>query len=228
MSAATNRSENFTPFLLRRLHSLSGIFPIGVFLLYHFYFSLYAWQGPAVYNAKMESLRNMPSGWAYLVFEFTCIYLPIMFHGLYGLILTKDARVNLQNYPLFGNLNYVLQRLSGVGLLLFIGVHVTKARLLPMLNGSSNQGWQHLNEALSFAQSGPIAVITGIVYFLGVIGVAYHLTNGLWLFAIRWGIVQGEESMKKFRGYCLAFGVSLFAWGMASIAGFIWGGTLGM
>lgn len=209
-------------FVMRRLHSLSGIVPIGLFLIYHMYFALYAWQGPAVYNAKLNELHSMPTAWAYLVFEIVFIYLPILFHGFYGLALTTDAKINLKNFPLFGNLSYVLQRISGVGLFLFIGVHVLNSRIIPILKNVSDT-WSHLHHAFTPAASGNAAYLTLAVYILGTAGAAYHLANGVWLFSIRWGLVTSESGMKRLRIGSLLFYVILQAWVLISLAGFIFG-----
>lgn len=212
-----------TSFLLRRLHSLSGVAPIGIFLLYHMYFALYAWQGAAVYNAKMADLRATPNAYGYLAFEMLFIYIPILFHGIYGLFITKDARINLNQYRLFGNLTYLLQRLSGVGLLLFIAAHVWNARLMPMIAGSTKV-WEHVHEGFSYAHSGMMSFVTISVYILGTAGAAFHLANGLWLFAIRWGLVTGETKMKTFRVWCLGFYGLLQVWVLVAMAGFMFGG----
>ena len=47
-------------FYLRRLHSLSGIFPMGVFLLEHFFGNAFATRGPEAYNRYVEFLLGMP------------------------------------------------------------------------------------------------------------------------------------------------------------------------
>ena len=37
-------------FLARRIHSLTGIVPVGLFLVYHLYLQLYLHSGAEVYN----------------------------------------------------------------------------------------------------------------------------------------------------------------------------------
>jgi len=44
------RAGQGTSFLLRRLHSLSGIIPIGAFLLEHFISNAEAFKGPIAYG----------------------------------------------------------------------------------------------------------------------------------------------------------------------------------
>ena len=40
-------------------------------------------------------------------------------------------------------------------------------------------------------------VPTLVVYVLGVLGIAYHLANGLQTFAMGWGIVTSRRALKK-------------------------------
>ncbi|MCU1298843.1 MAG: succinate dehydrogenase subunit, partial [Acidobacteriaceae bacterium] len=68
-------------FWLRRLHSFSGIIPIGVFLIEHFISNAFATKGPAAYTKQVEFLSSFP----FVVgLELFGIWLPILYHSLYG------------------------------------------------------------------------------------------------------------------------------------------------
>src|SRR5437899_8013243 len=54
------RAGQGTSFLLRRLHSLSGIVPIGAFLVEHFISNAFATRGPAAYAKQVEFLSSFP------------------------------------------------------------------------------------------------------------------------------------------------------------------------
>jgi succinate dehydrogenase / fumarate reductase cytochrome b subunit len=47
-------------FLLRRLHSLSGIIPVGAFLIEHFVSNAFATRGPGAYTKQVELLSSFP------------------------------------------------------------------------------------------------------------------------------------------------------------------------
>src|SRR5580704_2142265 len=47
-------------FLLRKLHSLSGIVPIGAFLVEHILSNFEALKGPAAYAAQVKFLNSLP------------------------------------------------------------------------------------------------------------------------------------------------------------------------
>ena len=66
------------------------------------------------------------------------------------------------------------------------------------------------------------------VYVVGIAATVWHLANGLWLFAVDWGIVIGERA-QRLTGYaCIAFGLLLLAVGINAEIAFIWkGGLLG-
>src|ERR1051326_5020777 len=64
-------------FLLRRLHSLSGIVPIGAFLLEHFISNAFATNGPWAYRDQVKFLTGLPF---VLVLEIVGIYIPLLYH----------------------------------------------------------------------------------------------------------------------------------------------------
>ena len=47
-------------FLLRRLHSLTGIIPVGAFLLEHFFSNAFATKGPEAYTKQVGLLTSLP------------------------------------------------------------------------------------------------------------------------------------------------------------------------
>ncbi len=136
-----------------------------------------------------------------------------MFHGIYGLSLAWKSRYSPSQFPYFENLKYILQRLSGIGLLLFIPAHLLKAKILPTLDGHPAD-FAHMAEAFS-------EPLTLIVYILGVLGVAYHIGNGLWQFSIGWGLTVTEAAMKKMQVVSILVFLAISAMGYAAIGGFL-------
>src|SRR5579864_3163419 len=76
------RAGQGTSFILRRLHSLSGIVPVGAFLVEHFISNAFATNGVDAYTAQVKFLTGLPFAKLLEVFG---IYIPILFHGLYGI-----------------------------------------------------------------------------------------------------------------------------------------------
>ncbi len=204
LSAPVSRS-----FWLGKLFSLVGILPIGVYVFVHLYHNMGSLSGEAQFNQHLIESRSFP-----LIVPLTVlvIWIPIVFHGLYGLFVIKKARPNLSQYRYFENLKYVLQRLSGVGLLLFIPAHIYKTRIETYFENSSLD-FHHMVEALH-------EPLTLSVYLLGVLGVAFHLANGVWQFSIGWGVAGSQKGMNRILYFSLFLFIVLLGMGYASIWGF--------
>jgi len=117
-------------FYIRRIHSLLGIFPIGVFILEHFFTNSFAIHGATVYNGKIEFFKELP--YLFLI-EFFFIFLPLAAHALYGLYIVFTGEPNNLQYGYYRNWMYLVQRITGVILLFFIGWHVYVTRISALL-----------------------------------------------------------------------------------------------
>jgi succinate dehydrogenase / fumarate reductase, cytochrome b subunit len=212
-------------FVLRKLHQLSGIMPLGIFLLEHFYTNSKALTGPADFNNAVKDLQSIP----YILFvEIGGIFIPLIYHAVYGLVITIEARPNNLAYPYPRNWFYLIQRITGVILFFFITFHVLNFRfgLIPGLNNLSVAS----NPAMGFdivAREFRLVPIF-IIYLIGITATVWHLANGIWLFLVDWGITIGERA-QRLTGYaCIAFGVFLLLVGINAAIAFIHpGGLLG-
>ncbi|MGH9901615.1 MAG: succinate dehydrogenase cytochrome b558 subunit [Pyrinomonadaceae bacterium] len=212
-------------FVLRKLHQLSGIVPLGAFLLEHFYTNSKALTGPADFNSAVAGLQSIP----YILFvEIGLIFIPLLYHAIYGLVITWESRPNNLAYPYPRNWFYTIQRITGIILFFFILFHVLNFRfgLIPGLNMVSvahapNEAYQIVSREFRML---PIF----IVYVIGITATVWHFANGIWLFAVDWGIVIGERA-QRLTGYaCIGFGVFLLAVGINAMVAFIRpGGLLG-
>src|ERR671916_1860212 len=123
-------------FILRKLHQLTGIVPLGAFLLEHLYTNSKAahpTQGRQHFNEAVADLQNIP----YILFvEITFIFIPLIYHAVYGLYITWEMRPNNLAYPYPRNWFYTIQRVTGIILFFFILFHVLNFRfgLMPGLN----------------------------------------------------------------------------------------------
>src|SRR5207247_2956901 len=94
-------------FLLRKLHSLSGIVPVGAFLVEHFVSNAFATRGLGAYTKQVELLSSFPFVF-YL--ELFGIWLPILYHALYGFYIWFRGESNIADYPWTGNWMFTAQR----------------------------------------------------------------------------------------------------------------------
>lgn len=212
-------------FILRKLHQLTGIVPLGIFLLEHFYTNSKALTGAADFNNAVKDLQSIP----YILFvEIGGIFIPLIYHAVYGLVITVEARPNNLNYQYERNWFYLIQRITGVILFLFITFHVLNFRfgLVPGLNTTSVA--HHPEQAFDIVKREFSMPAIFIIYVIGIASTIWHLANGLWLFAVDWGIVIGERAQRLMGYACVAVGLLLFAVGLnAAIAFLRPGGLLG-
>lgn len=215
-------------FILRKLHQLSGIVPLGAFLLEHLYTNSKAahpTKGQEHFNQAVADLQEIP----YILFvEITFIFIPLLYHALYGLYITKEMRPNNLAYPYARNWFYTIQRLTGIILFFFILFHVLNFRfgLLPGLNEISVAHRPDLAYQI-VAREFQLPWILAI-YVVGIVSTIWHFANGIWLFLVDWGIVIGARA-QRLTGYaCIGFGVLLLALWINVMMAFIRpGGLLG-
>jgi succinate dehydrogenase / fumarate reductase cytochrome b subunit len=206
------RAGQGSSFLWRKLHSLMGIIPIGAFLIEHLVSNFEALKGPAAYAAQVKFLNGLP---IVRVLEWVFIFLPLIYHGVYGVYIWIQGKANVVYYPWAGNWMYVAQRWTGLIAFLYIIQHVLRQRFmgveLPEHPGASFAKVQHeLHNPWMVA-----------VYVIAMIAICWHFAYGVWLFAAKWGITPGETARRRFGWVCLALGTALAVMGLASIWAFI-------
>lgn len=212
-------------FVLRKLHQLSGIVPLGLFILEHFYTNSKALSGSADFNNAVRELQSIP----YILFvEIGGIFIPLIYHAVYGLVITMEARPNNLSYPYPRNWFYLIQRLTGVILFFFITFHVLNFRfgMIPGLNEVSVAHRPDLAFDIVSREFRMVPIF--IIYMIGIAATCWHLANGIWLFMVDWGITIGERA-QRLTGYaCIVFGVFLLLVGINAAVAFIRpGGLLG-
>ena len=85
-----------------------------------------ATQGAEAFNKAAGFMESLPF---LLVTELILIYIPILYHGLYGIHIAFTAKENIGHYSLFRNWMFALQRLTGIIAFVFIFVHLWQTRL---------------------------------------------------------------------------------------------------
>ena len=208
------RAGQGTSFLWRKLHSLLGIVPIGAFLLEHLLSNFEALKGPAAYGLQVKFLNSLP---LVRVLEWVFIFLPILYHGLYGLYIWLRGKSNVVYYPWSGNWMYTAQRYTGLVAILYIGQHVARQRFMG-ISLPENPGAAFAKVQQELANPWMLAV-----YILARIAICWHFSYGIWLFAAKWGITPGTVARKRFGYLCTAFGIVLVVMGLASIWAFVGG-----
>ncbi len=202
------RAGEGNSFLWRKLHSLSGIVPIGAFLIEHILSNFETVHGPLAYAQQVKFLNSLP---LVRVLEWGLIFIPLSFHALYGVFIAFRGRANVNVYPWAGNWMYISQRVTGLIAFAYIIQHVWRQRFagvqLPEHPGMAFAKVQH-------ELSNPWMLA---IYVIAMIATTWHFAYGIWLFAAKWGITPGDRARKRFGYVCAAVGVVLCFMGLASI-----------
>ncbi|MDA8222455.1 succinate dehydrogenase [Desulfosporosinus sp.] len=191
-------------FFIRRVHSILGLVPIGFFLTFHLILNLTALGGAKQYDLIISTMQSF-SG--IFIIELVVIFIPIAVHAIYGTWVVYTGQVNILRYKYARNWFYIIQRISGLYTFVFVIIHVYLLRF-----GEANFS------ALSQFLSQPLGLL---FYVLGVLFSIFHFTNGLWAFAITWGLTIGPHSQKVWLYTLGVVFVLLSAIGMSDIFAFL-------
>jgi succinate dehydrogenase / fumarate reductase, cytochrome b subunit len=199
-------------FFLRRLHSLTGIIPIGLFLIEHFVSNAFATRGPSAYAKQVDLLSSFP----FVVgLELFGIWLPILYHSLYGFYIWYRGEGNVGEYPWAGNWLYTAQRWTGAIAFFYIVWHTWHLRFTG-IHLLSHPGAAFGKVQTEFQSPWAVAF-----YAVGILCASWHFAYGIWLFAAKWGITTGESARRKFGYVCVLIGLLFIAVGAATMYSFL-------
>jgi succinate dehydrogenase / fumarate reductase, cytochrome b subunit len=220
------RGWRFGPheFVVRRIHSLLGLFPVGAYMVLHLAINFSIVDGPVTYQRNVNQIHELGRTTVQAL-AWTFILLPILAHGLVGLAIVLRGERNFVYYPYGANFRYALQRWTGVIALLFIVYHVFQMNgwfefrwwtenVARPLGGSRFDPHSAARTAAAAIQS---SVWTGVFYAVGVLACIYHLANGLWTAGITWGLWTTPHSQGWSTYVCGAVGVALGVIALASL-----------
>jgi len=210
-------------FAIRRLHSLTGLVPIGGYLCFHLATNAAVLDGLETYQRRADQIHVIgPTTLLFL--EWTVIFLPILLHGLIGLLIVTRGKRNLASYPYAGNWRYTLQRVTGVVAFVFILWHVFQ------MHGWFRFAWwtEQVARPLGGAVFDPTDVATApaviqsstlvfALYAVGVLASVYHLANGLWTMGITWGVWTSRNAQYWANVPSAAFGLVLAVVGLVAL-----------
>ena len=196
-------------FYLRRLHSLLGLIPVGLFVAQHLVINHFATRGEEAFNNASNFMGNLPF---VLFLEWFIIYLPLMFHAFFGIYIAFTARNNVQRYGTFRNWMFFWQRVTGVFLVVFIAWHVYETRIQKAFGADVDF------DMMANILSSPFMLA---FYIAGVLAATFHLSNGIWGFLVTWGITQSPRSQKIATFVALGAFVILSVIGVQALIAFV-------
>ena len=207
-------------YLWHKIHSLTGIIPVGFYMVQHLVLNSFSLAGPEKFKAVLGFFAGMPKH-VLLFLEIAFIWVPLLFHGVYGVFISGRAQSNMFNdkYAWPENRMYSFQRWSGVALFFLLIAHVVtttvKAGVSPL--GEEVVQFDAWREMLT--AGGTYAGL--ILYVVGVALAGYHLAFGWWNFCIRWGITVNRRSQAGMLRVSVVLFILITLLGWAALAGFL-------
>ncbi|WP_075982500.1 succinate dehydrogenase cytochrome b558 subunit [Bacillus massilinigeriensis] len=196
-------------FFNRRLHSLLGVIPVGLFLCQHLVVNQFATRGEESFNKAAGFMDALPFK---IFLEIFIIFLPLLFHAIYGLYIAFTAKNNTSRFGFFRNWMFLLQRVTGVITLIFVTWHVWETRVQAAFGAEVNF------EMMENILSNPFMLW---FYIIGIVSAIFHFANGLWSFFVSWGITVSPRSQQISTYVTLVIFIALSVVGVRTLFAFI-------
>lgn len=202
-------------FLIRRIHSLSGIVPVGVFLCVHMLLNGSIIAGEEAFQNAVNLIHSFDKVGILKLVEVAFIFIPIAFHVIVGLLIWLTGQTNVVAHPYGGNVRYTLQRVTALVTIVFILGHLWHMHWLGAWLPYGAQFDPHA------ASSSAVAAMSGWwlgpVYTIGLLCAVFHFANGIWTFLIVWGITIGPRAQTGAGYACAAVGIVLGLLGLGAL-----------
>jgi succinate dehydrogenase / fumarate reductase cytochrome b subunit len=201
-------------FLIRRLHSLCGVIPIGVFLCFHLIINSTVAIGGERFQTAVDGIHLLKDVGLLYPVEIVFIFIPLVFHAILGVQIWLSGQQNVLQYRYGASIRYALQRWTAVVTLLFVLFHLWQMHWLGApFGGQAFDPHDAPYTAALAMQNTPLYLP---VYVVGLLCSVFHFCNGLWTFFITWGISISRDAQRRVGYLCLALGVFLSIIGLAS------------
>ena len=204
------QAPTYSEFVLRRLHSLTGLAPLTVFIFFHFFANAFSMGGSESFDPVVDGLRGMPF---VEVIEWAGLFAPFLFHMFYGLWIIFTSKNNTVTQTHARNYAYMLQRVTAMIVFVFILYHVISLRF-----GELHQMREGYHAYLGERFSKPEVYWW---YIIGIAATCYHLANGICTFAMTWGITVGRNAQRGAAIVMGGVGFALFVLGVSALNGFL-------
>ena len=204
MSATASQSDS--GYLLRKLHSLTGVLPVGAFLAEHFWSNSAALVNAPKYDEVSRDLQTIPFR---PIVEWAVIFLPMLFHAVYGVYIWVRGKSNVSSYPWVGNWLYVSQRYTGLISFAYIGWHLYTERWLT--HGRST----YATVARDLQNPWYLAF-----FVIGILASSCHLGVGIWNFLCKWGLAATVKAQQAAGRLGIVIGVAFGVVGILIVLSF--------
>lgn len=209
-------------FVIRRVHSLLGIVPLGLYMTVHLVTNASLLNGTETFQRAVFLIHS--PGKLLPLIEWGLIFAPLIFHAVIGVWIAKSGKLNSSQYQFRSNRRYSWQRWTGFIALVYLFFHILH------LHGWFHIGvWEALIRPLGFGVFKPFNAASSLVdamhewsfvwpafYLIGVLACVYHLANGLWTSGITWGLWISPAAQARASKLCTGIGVLLAILGVSA------------
>ena len=119
---------------------------------------------------------------------------------------------NPLRFDWLGSYLYILQRLTGVIAFFFIGWHIYTTRFQYYFAGAEiDYDMMHgiMTDPVKFS-----------IFVVGTAAAVFHFTNGIWTFAITWGLTVGRRAQRTLRAASLGAFLVMYGTTLAILMAF--------
>jgi len=205
-------------FVIYRLFSLSGLIPVGAYLVVHLLTNASVLNGPMSFQEQVDRIHSL--GKVLPLVEWVFIFIPMLFHAAVGWLIISGAMPNTHSYAYASNIRYTLQRATGIIAFFYIIFHV--AQLHHAIGAPFKEMGGAAFDAEHAASSAAMALQPlwiKCLYVVGLLAVIYHFANGLWTQGITWGLWTSAAAQRRASWISVVVGLTLTVVGLSALWG---------
>jgi len=206
--------------VLRRLHAITGVFPVGIWLVFHLWETGSALSGRRSFEAAVSGSAG---GAVALALEITLVLVPLGFHAAAGVVLALQQRADRDPGPFASRTWRSFQWATGLVALAFVFLHLAHTWLTKL--GGLDAAAQY--DELMASLGRPTMLVA---YVVGITCVCFHAAQGLGALPIHLGLVTETRALRASRLLGLLVGVALWLVALNTVSHFaigravLWGG----
>jgi succinate dehydrogenase/fumarate reductase cytochrome b subunit (b558 family) len=193
----------------RRLFSLSGVVPLGFFLLAHVWANASALRGQEAYVRTVDALVHVP---LLVVLEIALVFLPLAYHAVYGVWL---MRTGVGDAP-YGKRLAVTDRVAAVAALAFIVWHVYEYRFRAWRGGLDPHAF-YATLAWRLSSTWHGFPVRAVLYLFGLTATVFHFAFGAFRFGVTSGFLATRRQKRRAAWGALVVGSLLFVVSSATV-----------
>jgi succinate dehydrogenase / fumarate reductase, cytochrome b subunit len=200
-------TEDLRARVVQRAFSLTGIVPLGAFLVLHAAINARALHGDAAFVSTVHAVQRVP---ALSLLEVACVYVPLAVHGAIGAWLVATGRDLASPPPPYPRGVRIAVRATGVVLAAFLAMHLAELRFYsPGVHLDGGELATRLDADLSSVVRG--VPWRGLAYLIGSGCATFHFAAGLWAAFAATAPARGSVRRRRWAAWALtALGAAMW------------------